>query len=77
MPDVNVSSESRRRRSAGVTLGRDATDSRHDRVQLGFGAGALVTGPDTATSIQFPDSLEHLIDQCPQHEIVPPVAATT
>jgi hypothetical protein len=65
VPDVNAGCESRRLRSAGVTLRRDASDSRHDRVQLGLGAGALVTGPDPATSIEFPDSLEHLVDECP------------
>jgi len=59
-----------------VTLRRDATDSRHDRVQLGFGAGALVTGPDATASIQLADPLEHLVDKSPQDEVVPSIAST-
>jgi hypothetical protein len=77
LPDVAVGSGSGPRGSACVSLRRYATDSRHDRVKLGFGAGALVTGPDATASIQLADTLEHLVYKCPQHEIVPSVAPAT
>ena len=73
MRDLRFSVEGSRR-SVRVTLCRDATNSRHDRVQLGLGAGALVTGPDTTASIQFPDSFQHLVDEGAQNEVVPSIA---